>query len=105
VRSREKIGMGWELADESVCPTVTQKGLRSSGPGAFAGESIFSRLLTVAARKVDPYFEYVTEPRPCAPVKKCEQPAAYACGSERTSQVRRELQSRDREGAGAFRIF
>jgi hypothetical protein len=29
LRAREKIGMSSELADESVCPTVTLKGLRS----------------------------------------------------------------------------
>jgi formate hydrogenlyase transcriptional activator len=46
LRSREKIGMSADLADESVCPTVTHKDLRSSGAGAFACEPIPSRLLS-----------------------------------------------------------
>jgi hypothetical protein len=39
------------LAGESACPTLTLKGLRMSGAGAFACEPIFSQLLTVAVPK------------------------------------------------------
>ncbi len=45
VRSCEKIGKHAGLADGSVCPTSTHKGLRLSGAGAFACEPIFSQLL------------------------------------------------------------
>jgi hypothetical protein len=39
----EKIGMRSELAGESARPTLTLKGLRMSGAGAFACDPIFSR--------------------------------------------------------------
>ncbi len=46
VRSGEKIGKHAGLADGSVCPTLTHQDLRLSGAGAFAGEPIFSQLLS-----------------------------------------------------------